>query len=76
MRKIIIPVLLVSALAVSACSSRKDYCETSYDYGCGAVMVKTHTEVVDHYQTYRPVTVYQPAGTYSERRTVCNYCNY
>jgi hypothetical protein len=43
------------------------------------VRVKTHTEVIDHYQVYRPVTVYEPAGTYSERRVVrnnnCNRCN-
>lgn len=38
---------------------------------CGApVKVKTHTEVVDHYQLYQPVLVYEPAGTYSERRVV------
>ncbi len=44
------------------------------------VRVKTHTEVIDHYQVYRPVTVYQPAGTYSERRVVakepCSRCNW
>ena len=43
------------------------------------VRIKTHTEVIDHYQVYRPVTVYQPAGTYSERRVVrnnrCGRCN-
>ena len=39
------------------------------------VRVKTHTEVIDHYQVYRPVTVYEPAGTYSERRVVRNTCN-
>ncbi|MBO7509146.1 MAG: hypothetical protein J6T57_02635 [Alphaproteobacteria bacterium] len=44
------------------------------------VRVKTHTEVIDHYQVYRPVTVYEPAGTYAERRVVrnntCNRCDY
>jgi hypothetical protein len=43
------------------------------------VRVKTHTEVIDHYQVYRPVTVYEPAGTYAERRVVrntCYRCNY
>ena len=44
------------------------------------VRVKTHTEVIDHYQVYRPVTVYEPAGVYSERRVIsnntCNRCNY
>lgn len=43
------------------------------------VRVKTHTEVIDHYAVYRPVTVYEPAGTYAERRVVrntCNRCNY
>jgi hypothetical protein len=43
------------------------------------VRVKTHTEVVDHYQVYRPVTVYEPAGVYSERRVIrnntCGSCN-
>ncbi|MDW2958320.1 MAG: hypothetical protein R8M37_00725 [Alphaproteobacteria bacterium] len=42
------------------------------------VRVKTHTEVIDHYQVYQPVTVYKPAGTYSERRMIpvksCNKC--
>ena len=44
------------------------------------VRVKTHTEVIDHYQVYRPVTVYKPAGTYAERRVVakepCSRCNW
>ena len=43
------------------------------------VRVKTHTEVIDHYQLYQPVTIYQPAGRVSERRIirapqVCNKC--
>lgn len=38
---------------------------------CGApIRVKVGTEVIDHYQVYQPVTVYQPAGMYSERRIV------
>ena len=37
------------------------------------VRVKTHTEVIDHYQLYRPVVNYGPAGNYSERR-VCTAC--
>lgn len=43
------------------------------------VTVKTHTEVIDHYQVYQPVVKYVPAGTYSERRVIetprCNRCN-
>lgn len=44
------------------------------------VRVKTHTEVIDHYQVYQPVVQYIPAGTYSERRIIehprpCNRCN-
>ncbi len=44
------------------------------------VRVKTHTEVIDHYQLYQPVTIYQPAGRVSERRIIrapqsCNKCN-
>lgn len=44
------------------------------------VSVKTATEVIDHYQVYQPVTVYEPAGTYSTRRIIeaprpCNSCN-
>ncbi len=43
------------------------------------VRVKTHTEVIDHYQLYQPVTVYQPAGRVVERRIIrapsaCNKC--
>ncbi len=43
------------------------------------VRVKTHTEVIDHYQVYQPVTVYQPMGTEIQRRVVpvkyCGKCN-
>ncbi len=46
--------------------------------GCGRaaaapmnpVAVKTHTEVIDHYQVYQPVVEYVPAGTYTTRRVV------
>ena len=43
------------------------------------VRVKTHTEVIDHYQLYQPVTIYQPMGRVSTRRIirapqVCNKC--
>ena len=40
------------------------------------VAVKTHSEVIDHYQVYQPVVQYVPAGTYSTRRAVspCNRC--
>lgn len=43
------------------------------------VAVKTHTEVIDHYQLYQPVTIYRPAGRISNRRTIrapqtCNKC--
>ena len=43
------------------------------------VRVKTYTEVIDHYQLYQPVTVYQPVGRTSTRRIVrapqaCNKC--
>lgn len=42
------------------------------------VRVKTHTEVIDHYQVFQPVTVYQPMGVQVERRVVpvgsCNRC--
>ncbi len=45
------------------------------------VRVKTHTEVIDHYQVYQPVVEYIPAGTYQTRRIInaptprCNRCN-
>ena len=42
------------------------------------VRVKTHTEVIDHYQVFQPVTVYKPMGTQIQRRVVpvtsCNKC--
>lgn len=42
------------------------------------VRIKTHSEVVDYYQVYQPVTVYQPMGVQVERRFVpahrCNKC--
>ncbi|MCL2331450.1 MAG: hypothetical protein FWC61_02795 [Proteobacteria bacterium] len=48
---------------------------------CGApIAVKTGTEIIDHFQMFQPVTVYQPAGTFSQRRVVqnpqpvCNRC--
>ena len=34
------------------------------------VRVKTHTEVIDYYQVYQPVTVYKSMGTQIERRVV------
>ena len=44
------------------------------------VRVKTHTEVIDHYQVYQPVTVYKPMGTQIQRRVVpaktCNKCGF
>ena len=44
------------------------------------VRVKTHTEVIEHYQLYQPVTVYQPVGRVSQRRIIrapmtCRNCN-
>ena len=36
------------------------------------VAVKTHTEVIDHYQVYQPVVEYVPAGTYTRRHVVEN----
>lgn len=42
------------------------------------VRVKTHSEVIDHYQVYQPITVYQPMGRQVERRIVlakpCGKC--
>ena len=42
------------------------------------VRVKTHSEVIDYYQVYQPVTVYKPMGTQIQRRVVpahpCNKC--
>ena len=44
------------------------------------VRVKTHTEVIDHYQVYQPVTVYQPMGTYTHRYVMpvkkCGKCGF
>lgn len=44
------------------------------------VRMKTHTEVIDHYQVYQPVTVYKPMGTQIERRIVpirsCGKCGF
>ena len=34
------------------------------------IPVKTHTEVIDHYQVYQPVTVYKPMGTEIQRRVI------
>ena len=44
------------------------------------VRVKTHTEVIDHYQVYQPVTVYKPMGTQIQRRVIpatnCHKCHF
>lgn len=44
------------------------------------VRVKTHTEIIDHYQVYQPVTVYQPVGTQIQRRVIpatnCHKCHF
>lgn len=34
------------------------------------VAVKTHTEVIEHYQVYQPIVEYVPAGTYTHRHVV------
>ena len=34
------------------------------------VRVKTHTEIIDHYQVYQPVTIYKPMGTEIQRRVI------
>lgn len=36
------------------------------------IPVKTHTEVIEHYQLYKPVVKYVPAGTYAHRTIVSN----
>ncbi len=42
------------------------------------VRVKTHTEIINHYQVYQPVTVYRPMGVQIERQVVpakpCDKC--
>lgn len=48
--------------------------------GGNPVRVKSYSEVIDHYQVYQPVVVYQPAGEQVERRIVaqpkpCHRCN-
>ena len=44
------------------------------------VRVKTHTEIIDYYQVYQPVTVYKPMGTQIQRRVVpakkCAKCGF
>lgn len=40
--------------------------------GGAPVAVKTHTEVIEHYQVYQPVIEYVPAGTYTRRHVVAN----
>lgn len=45
------------------------------------VQVKTHTEIIDHYQLYQPVVQYVPTGTYTQHRIIwhprstCNNCH-
>lgn len=42
------------------------------------VRVKTHTEVIDHYQLYQPVTIYKPVGKKIEKHIIpakpCGKC--
>lgn len=42
------------------------------------VRVKSHTEVIEYYNVYQPVTIYQPVGTEIKRHIVpvksCNKC--
>ncbi|MDR2413188.1 MAG: hypothetical protein LBD50_03175 [Rickettsiales bacterium] len=53
--------------AGDAYSAPKPKCARAAD---APIRVKTHTEVIDHYQVYRPVIIYAPAGKYSERRVI------
>lgn len=43
------------------------------------VRVKTHTEILEHYQVYQPVTIYRPMGTEIQRKVVpaksCGKCS-
>lgn len=39
-----------------------------------AVAIKTHTEVIEHYQMYQPVVEYIPVGTYTTRREITRPC--
>lgn len=78
--------LALAALTLAACAETAHYNTGACGYratGCGApITVKTGSEVIDHYQTYAPVTTYVPSGTYSTRRVVsapratCNRCGY
>lgn len=47
-------------------SKNKNCCESQEK----PIKVKTHTEVIDHYQVYKPVTKYVPAGTYKTVRVI------
>ena len=51
----------VSSQAVKPCTKRA---------AAQPVRVKTHTEVIDHYQVYQPVTMYKPMGTEIQRRII------
>ena len=44
------------------------------------IRLKTHTEVIEHYQVLQPVTVYKPVGTEVKRYIVpaktCDKCSF
>ena len=74
---------VVKQAAARPCQARvassADVARPCPHYAGAPVRVKTYSEVIDHYQTYQPVVVYQPAGEYAERRVVaaprpCNRC--
>ncbi|MDL2295964.1 hypothetical protein LJC18_04120 [Lachnospiraceae bacterium OttesenSCG-928-E19] len=59
------------------CGTSSVHCGTPRaQYAGNPVAVKTHSEVIEHYQVYQPVTVYQPAGNFATRTIVenCDRC--
>lgn len=66
----------------NACLKRpvKKYlpCASKHQKLAEPVKLKTHTEVVEHYQVLQPVTVYKPVGTEVKRYVVpakrCDKC--
>ena len=59
------------------CGTSSVHCGTPRaQYAGNPVAVKTHAEVIEHYQVYQPVTVYQPAGNFATRTIVenCDRC--
>lgn len=61
-----------TSLDLAKAANKKCACNSCNSCNNDLIPVKTHTEVIEHYQLYKPVVKYVPAGTYAHRTILSN----